>query len=79
MSSQRTALDSEWSLIWSSIGIKNINNNAIMWSFSKEFYGQHGPYFIVILSLLVGFFATIIQWLISKVCQLILLLLSIIN
>ncbi|KIM70932.1 hypothetical protein SCLCIDRAFT_1143275 [Scleroderma citrinum Foug A] len=51
--SQKTALlDSEWSVIWSSIGIKNINNNAIMWSFSNEFYGQHGPYFIVVLSLL---------------------------
>lgn len=73
MSSQRVALlDSEWSLFhWNNTEIQIINDDAIMWSISQELYGQHGPYFTVTLSLLVGFFATIVQWLISKVHKLV--------
>lgn len=70
---QRVAfINSERNLIWGHFGLAAVSNDIVAWSFPKETYGQHvGLYFIVILSPLVGFFATIIQWLVSKVHKLI--------
>ena len=55
--------------VWSGRVTQSLNSDAITWSLAKRLYGPDGPYFIVPLSLLIGVAATVIQWLIGRVCH----------
>lgn len=68
-SHESALLNPDGKSIWSGEATQEVNNTAITWSLAKELYGLHGPYFIAVISLLLGMVATIIQWLVSKVVK----------
>jgi hypothetical protein len=53
--------------VWSGQRIQSLNSNAITWSLAKQLYGPSGPYFVVPFGIFIGFAATFVHWLISKV------------
>ncbi|KAI0685249.1 OPT oligopeptide transporter protein-domain-containing protein [Cytidiella melzeri] len=52
--------------VWSGQAPQSTNSAAVTWSLAKQLYGPSGPYFIIPMSLLIGFVPTTIQWFISK-------------
>ncbi|KAL0960204.1 hypothetical protein HGRIS_011837 [Hohenbuehelia grisea] len=52
--------------VWSGQTVQILNSGAVTWSLAKYLYGINGRYWIVPMSLLLGMFPTIIQWLVWK-------------
>jgi len=65
-SQREILLDPIGNNIWSGQSVQSLNTNAIAWSMAKDMYGLSGPYFMVPMSLFVGFAATSIHWLVHK-------------
>jgi len=66
-SQRELLLDPIGNNIWSGQYVQSLNTEAIAWSLAKEMYGPSGPYFMVPMSLFVGFAATFGHWLVHKV------------
>lgn len=59
--------------VWSGQVPQSLNSAAVTWSLAKQLYGLHGPYIVIPMSLIIGMVPTFFQWLIWKVCLLVLL------
>ncbi|KAH8093910.1 OPT oligopeptide transporter protein-domain-containing protein [Cristinia sonorae] len=52
--------------VWSGQQLQSMNSAAVTWSLADKLYGPHSPYFIVILSLIIGVVPTTIQYFIYR-------------
>ncbi|KIM57237.1 hypothetical protein SCLCIDRAFT_1143537 [Scleroderma citrinum Foug A] len=52
--------------VWSGQVVQTLNSEAVMWSLAKELCGPGRPYFIILLSVLIGIVVTVLHWLLSR-------------
>jgi hypothetical protein len=68
-SQREILLDPIGTNIWSGLNVQSLNSEAITWSLAKSMYGPSGPYFVIPLGIFIGFGATFVHWLVSKVSE----------
>jgi hypothetical protein len=66
-SQRELLLDPIGNNVWSGQYVQSLNSGAITWSLAKLLYGPSGPYFVIPFGIFIGFGATFVQWLVSKV------------
>jgi len=63
---RKLLLDPIGNNVWSGQNVQALNTDAVAWSLAKEMYGPSGPYFIIPMSLFIGFAVTFVHWLVHK-------------